>query len=143
MSLFSITYSSTRLGEFVVNDIVDLAERAAAYNTACDITGYLCHSDDHFLQTIEGDYEEVNRVYHTRIVTARSHRDLRLLHVQTLNSRRFAFWAMGFANVSPADRQLLLQFFPKGVMDPDSISGTGAVDFLQALSHAPDTFHLR
>ncbi len=143
MSLKSITYSSAIVGDFVVSDVVDLAERAAAYNTPSDVTGFLCQADGRFLQSIEGDDEVVNRIYHTRIVPSRRHRDLRLIQVTTLRSRRFASWSMGFANVLAEDRALVLRFFPTGAVEPERISIEGVVEFLQALSVSADTFRLR
>ncbi len=143
MSLFSITYTSVRIGAFAVKDIVTLAERAAAYNAVSEVTGFLCHADGRYLQVIEGEYEEVNRIYHTRIVPARSHRDLRLLHLQVQYARRFADWAMGFANVGPADRALLQRYFPDGTLNPDPATGAIALEFLQALSASAETFTLR
>jgi hypothetical protein len=104
MSLFSITYVSTRVGDFIAKRIVDLAERASAYNSVSEVTGFLCHVDALFLQTIEGEYAEVNRIYHTRIVPARTHRNLRLIQLETHAERRFANWTMGFADITPADR---------------------------------------
>jgi hypothetical protein len=142
MSLISITYFSMIVGEFVASDIVDLAERASAYNTPSNVTGFLCQADGCFLQSIEGDAEIVNRIYHSRILPSRRHREPRLLLVSTLRTRHFSSWAMGFANVLPADRALLLRYFPRDVMEPDRISGEGSLEFLQALSIAADTFKL-
>jgi Sensors of blue-light using FAD len=143
MNLFSITYVSSRVGDFVVNRIVDLAERAAAYNSVSEVTGFLCHLDGRFLQTIEGDYDEVNRIYHTRIAPARSHQDLRLIQLETHSARRFPNWTMGFANIGPADRALVLQYFPDGIDSPDPINGAAAAEFLRALNESAETFKLR
>jgi hypothetical protein len=143
MNLFSITYVSSRTGEFVVNRIVDLAERAAAYNSVSEVTGFLCHVDGRFLQTLEGDYDEVNRIYHTRIVPAKSHRDLRLIQLETHQERRFPNWTMGFANIAPTDRALLQHYFPDGLEGPEQINGVAAAEFLRALSESAETFTLR
>jgi FAD-dependent sensor of blue light len=143
MNLFSITYVSARVGDFLVNRIVDLAERAAAYNSVSEVTGFLCHVDGRFLQTIEGDYGEVNRIYHTRIVPARSHMDLRLIQLETHPERRFPNWTMGFANIAPTDRALLLQYFPDGIDSPEPMKGPAAAGFLRALGESSETFTLR
>jgi hypothetical protein len=143
MSLFSITYVSTRVGDFIAKRIVDLAERASAYNSVSEVTGFLCHVDALFLQTIEGEYAEVNRIYHTRIVPARTHRNLRLIQLETHAERRFANWTMGFADITPADRALLLRFFPNGIAETDRLSGPAVAGFLRALSESIEIFTLR
>jgi hypothetical protein len=143
MNLFSITYVSSRIGDFVVNRIVDLAERSAAYNAVSEVTGFLCHADGRFLQTLEGDYDEVNRIYHTRIVPARSHRDLRLVRIESHPERRFPNWTMGFANIAPTDRLLLQRYFPEGLEGPERIDGVAAAGFLRALGESAETFTLR
>jgi hypothetical protein len=143
MSLFSITYLSARVGDFVVSRIVDLAERAAAYNAVSAVTGFLCHVDGWFLQAIEGEYDEVNRIYHTRIVPARSHQRLRLIHVEVPPARRFANWTMGFANIAPTDQALLRHHFPHGFPGPEPISGAAAMALLRSLSESAETFTLR
>jgi len=143
MNLFSISYVSSRIGDFDVKRIVDLAERAAAYNSVSEVTGFLCHVDGRFLQTLEGDYDEVNRIYHSRIVPARSHRDLRLIQLETHPDRRFPNWTMGFANIAPTDRALLLRYFPDGLTGPEPINGAAAAGFLRALGESAETFTLR
>jgi hypothetical protein len=139
MSLFSITYTSVRVGPFIVKDFVDLAERSAAYNAVSEVTGFLCHADGQFLQTLEGEHQEVNRIYHTRIVPARSHNDLRLIHLEHPTERRFLRWSMGFANVAPSDQALLRRFIPTGLTQAELIVGIEALNFLQALSASEDT----
>lgn len=142
MSLFSITYTSVRVGNLVVNEMVDLAERASAYNAVSDVTGFLCHIDGHYLQTIEGEYEEVNRIYHVRIAPAQSHRDLRLIHLEVPVQRRFSQWNMGFANVAASENERLRRYLPAGIAQPERIVGVAALDLLQSLSTSNETLTL-
>jgi len=142
MSLFSITYTSVRVGDLVVNDMVDLAERASAYNAVSGVTGFLCHIDGHYLQTIEGEYEEVNRIYHQRIAPAQSHRDLRLIHLESASQRRFGQWNMGFANVTASQDARLKRYLPTGMVHPERIVGVAALELLQSLSTSNETLTL-
>jgi hypothetical protein len=136
MNLIRLTYTSTLIGPPVLDDLRKLSERAAAHNAQQDVTGFLCYSGGLFLQALEGDEHVVNRIYHSRIVTDPMHEDLRILNVSSVMSREFEAWAMGFADVKPDDRPLVLRFFPKGSVEPARIDAKGSIAFLSALSAA-------
>jgi hypothetical protein len=134
VSLISLTYASTLVGDPIPSDVFDLSVRASAHNALYGVTGFLCLSDGRFLQALEGDDEVVNRIYHTRIVPDTRHEDLRVLRATRVRSRQFSAWAMGFANIRVEDRALILRFFPGGTLRPEHITSRGALDFLRALS---------
>lgn len=88
------------------------------------------------MQTLEGDEQVVNRIYHSRIVKDPMHEDLRILNASSITSREFETWAMGFSDIKPDDRPLVLRFFPKGKVEPARIDAKGSIAFLSALSAA-------
>ena len=136
MNLIRLTYTSTLIGEPRLGDLRQLSERAAFHNAQHDVTGFLCYAGGVFLQALEGDEQIVNRIYHSRIVTDRMHQDLRLLSVTSITSRDFEGWAMGFAEIKPEDRPLVLRYFPAGSVEPARIDAKGSIAFLSALSTA-------
>ena len=62
-------------------------------NRRLDIAGMLAQSDGHFVQWLEGR-TEVIRDMMTKIAGDRRHREVRLLHEESIERRRFSRWAM-------------------------------------------------
>jgi len=134
MSLIRLLYTSTLVDELKFSQMVELADAAHAHNAPCGVTGFLCYSNQRFLQVLEGDGPTVNHIYHSRIVPARAHRDSLLLHVAPIVARQFAGWFMGFANIGPSGQSLILRYFPHGKMDAELITPEGALEFLREVS---------
>jgi hypothetical protein len=62
-------------------------------NRRLDITGMLAQSDGHFVQWLEGRTEVIREMM-TKIAADRRHREVRLLHEEPIERRRFSRWAM-------------------------------------------------
>jgi len=143
MSLIRLVYTSTLVDELKFSRLVELADAAHAHNASCGVTGFLCYSNQRFLQVIEGDGETVNRIYHSRIVPASAHREPLLLHVAPIVARQFGAWFMGFANIGPSSQSLVQRYFPHGKMDAELITPEGALEFLRELSVRRPTRRVR
>jgi hypothetical protein len=62
-------------------------------NDALEITGTLLASQTHFLQVIEGKYEQVNKLFMT-IAHDPRHTGIQLVSFDLIDSRLFAGWGM-------------------------------------------------
>ena len=57
------------------------------------ITGFLLASRSHFMQVIEGRYEDVNRTF-MRIVRDKRHTDVEIVGFDVISGRLFGGWSM-------------------------------------------------
>ena len=82
--------SKSKIGWGVVKKIITTSEE---YNTGFDITGVLLATESHFLQVIEGGFDEVNRLF-MRIARDPRHDELQLISFGCVDGRLFGGWAM-------------------------------------------------
>jgi len=73
-----------------VNELIDASE---ANNEEAGITGVLLASNTHFLQVLEGGFDEINRLF-LRIARDSRHEDVQLISFGCVESRLFGGWAM-------------------------------------------------
>ncbi len=73
------------------------------------ITGVLCHGNGVFLQALEGERQEVSRLFQA-IARDPRHHDVVLLHYEDICQRDFAGWAMGHVNAARINTATLLKF---------------------------------
>ena len=71
----------------------DILHSSEAYNESHGITGVLLASNTHFLQVLEGNYEDVNEAF-MRIVRDERHTDIRLIGFSVIDARLFGGWGM-------------------------------------------------
>ena len=74
----------------LVNKIISSSEE---HNAKEGITGILLATRSHFLQVIEGDFVEINKVF-LRIARDPRHEDVQLIGFDCVESRLFGGWAM-------------------------------------------------
>nr|WP_274601706.1 BLUF domain-containing protein [Stenotrophomonas maltophilia] len=73
--LRAIAYASEAIPGLSMDHVDDLARAAAGFNFEACVTGVLLYDGLRFLQYIEGPEDSINVVY-SRILSARSHREL-------------------------------------------------------------------
>ena len=132
--LVRLLYAS-RATETIDESLLDSIVRSSeARNREHGITGILCSYPDGgvFLQALEGARDEVNTLY-ANIVRDQRHRDVTLLHYEEIQERRFAGWRMGSVDLKRINLSMILRFSEKPVLDPFSMSGTGALALLEEL----------
>ena len=81
-----------------------ILRKAHAWNTQNDITGVLCEGQGMFLQALEGERGKVTRLY-ARIFADPRHKDLELIHCESITERRYGEWSMVRVNLSDVDPQ--------------------------------------
>lgn len=143
MPLLRMMYTSQTVGDPPLAEIENLIRRAAAWNAQRGLTGYLAYGTQHFLQVLEGDRTEVNRVYHERIVVDPRHRHLAVIAVDNVSSRIFVDWPMGFGHITREHQRLLATYFPHGELQPLFATPAGCLEFLRGLSTASHFGSLR
>lgn len=96
-----------------------ILQKAHAWNTQNDITGVLCEGQGVFLQALEGERGKVTRLY-ARIFADPRHKDLELIHCESITERRYGQWSMARVSLSDVDPQTKI-IWPD--FDPYSASG--------------------
>jgi len=74
----------------IVRSITSVSEKS---NEACGVTGVLLASRTHFLQALEGKFEDVNSVFR-RIARDERHEELSLIGFSLIDARLFGSWGM-------------------------------------------------
>lgn len=101
MNLYQLVYTSTRKSHCDDTEIQKILDSCKRNNPSKDITGVLLHSDDHFIQYLEGS-KDIIKLYDLIKDDPRHSRAV-LLSYGPLKERVFPAWHMGYKNV-PKDK---------------------------------------
>jgi len=91
--MFRLIYKSRSTDTIDRDTVSDILHTSAARNRSNRITGVLLATPSHFLQVIEGGFEEVNRTF-MRIVGDPRHDDVRLIYFGPAEDWLFEGWVM-------------------------------------------------
>jgi len=102
--MFHLIYLSSAVAPFSAADLQALLEISRRNNTASDVTGLLLYRDGDFLQVIEGEEAVLDQLY-AKISRDPRHRRLTVLFRESIPSREFKDWSMGFRDLSSTPGQ--------------------------------------
>lgn len=100
-SLYQLVYSSRRTPLCTDSEIHKILASCEKNNPSKDITGVLLHSEDNFIQYLEGD-KDIIKLYDL-IKDDKRHKNVVLLSYGPLKERVFPSWHMGYKNL-PKER---------------------------------------
>ncbi|MFY9812203.1 BLUF domain-containing protein [Aquabacterium sp.] len=130
--LVRLLYAS-RAAEPLTPQVIDsILTTSRKTNPALGVTGLLCHSDEIFMQVLEGGRDAVNHLY-SRICSDPRHRDVIVLHHEEITERRFSGWTMGQVNLERVNPSILLKYSERPVLDPYAVSGKVSMALLDEL----------
>ena len=130
--LVRLLYAS-RAAEPLTPEVIDsILTTSRKTNPALGVTGLLCHSDEIFMQVLEGGRDAVNQLYR-RICSDSRHRDVIVLHHEEITERRFSGWTMGQVNLERVNPSILLKYSERPVLDPYAVSGKVSMALLDEL----------
>ncbi len=92
-------YASSATIRLSQRDLLALLKLSRAKNEACGLTGMLLYRDGTYLQFLEGQRSDVDRLF-TRLQVDRRHSDVRLLREGVLPKRLFPEWSMAYKNLA-------------------------------------------
>ncbi len=130
--LIQLTYASRTSRAITGDDLKDILNASQRNNSRVGVTGTLCLANGIFLQQLEGDRSEVNRLYH-RILNDPRHRDPAVLDFSEITSRRFSTWAMGSLAPIEANRHIFLKYSRAASFDPYGMSSHTLKEFFGEL----------
>lgn len=130
--LVRLLYAS-RVSDNKMSEIVQqIMQQSRQHNPQFGITGILCHSDDIFLQVLEGGRANVNQLY-AYILQDKRHTDVILLDYEEISERRYAGWTMGQVNLHKINPSILLKYSSLPVLEPHRMSGKMSLALIEDL----------
>ncbi len=130
--LIQLTYASRTSRAITPEDLTAILDASQRNNARVGVTGTLCLANGIFLQQLEGDRTEVNRLYH-RILADPRHREPAVLDFSEISSRRFSTWAMGSLAPIAANRHIFLKYSRSASFDPYGMSSSTLKEFFNEL----------
>jgi hypothetical protein len=117
--MYRLIYKSRVTRELDWPVIEDILHHSAANNSLAEVTGFLLATRNHFLQVLEGRFEDVNETFF-RIARDPRHARIQLLSFEVVDARLFESWAMKGIGILDANTDLARQLIAKyGEQDGD------------------------
>lgn len=91
--MYRLIYKSRSMEKIDWSTVREIISSSEGNNPDLDITGVLLATKTHFLQVIEGGFDEINRLF-MRIARDTRHEDIQLISFACVESRLFGGWAM-------------------------------------------------
>lgn len=132
-SLVRLIYMSRVSEGFGPESLRTILSSARRRNARVGITGMLGFNAEYFIQVLEGGRAAVCERYHA-IVGDDRHHDITLLSFDSIDARRFDEWTMGYVALNETTHHALLKYTPNGLLEPDGLTGDGALGLLTELS---------
>jgi len=127
--LIRLLYVSQPVGPVTTTMTTLILEKSKSHNKKENITGILCQGSGLWMQVLEGERSQVNALY-SRIMADRNHRNVELLSMEEITTRRFGEWSMALVYLSKDD-PLVKMSHPE--FDPYSASAKDAISILDEL----------
>jgi hypothetical protein len=127
--LVRLLYVSQSVGPVTTTVTNSILEKSSANNKKINVTGVLCQGSGLWMQVLEGERAQVNILY-ARIMTDRHHKNVQLLSIEEIESRRFGQWSMALVYLSKDDPMVQMAH-PE--FDPYSATAKDAMSLLEEL----------
>ena len=118
--MYRLIYKSTGVNPINWDTVESIMHASEANNQRANITGALLASNCHFLQIIEGRYEDVNDLF-MRIVKDQRHCNLKLIAFHPIDARLFDSWNMKGIGVFDFNKELEQELIKKYGQQSDEV----------------------
>jgi hypothetical protein len=109
-----------------------ILEQSRRNNARRGVTGLLCHTQDVFVQVVEGGREAVCELL-AKLFADQRHQDVTILVFEEIAERQFGNWTMGRVNLDAVNPALLLKYSEKAELQPLRASGRATMALLLEL----------
>lgn len=96
--LYRMVYTSARKANCDDDDIQSILEAAQKNNSKLGVTGILVHTNDRFIQVLEGELMNIMMLYR-KISKDPRHAGARIRFCEPVKERHFANWHMAYKNM--------------------------------------------
>ena len=91
--MYRLIYKSRSVKTLDWDIVKSITSASEANNNRCGVTGVLLASATHFLQSLEGNFEDVNATFR-RIARDERHTDMSIVSFSVVDARLFGGWGM-------------------------------------------------
>ena len=122
--LVRLLYVSQPVGPITTTVTTSILVKSQANNKKANITGILCQGAGLWLQALEGERSQVNRLY-SRIMGDRQHQNLEILSMHEIKHRQFEQWSMALVHLDKDDPMVKMahpEFDPYTATSKEAIS---------------------
>ncbi|AZP11695.1 BLUF domain-containing protein [Undibacterium parvum] len=130
--LVRLLYASRATDDKLCEMVQSIMQQSREHNPQNGITGILCHSDQVFMQVLEGGREAINTLY-GKILRDPRHTDVVILHYEEISERRYSGWTMGQANLSKINPSIMLKYSDLPELNPHRMSGKMSLALIEEL----------
>lgn len=100
--MIRLLYISSAVKPMNDNELLGLLQECRHSNSKEGITGMLLYCGESFIQVLEGEESDLDRLFKI-IKKDPRHTNVTILEKKTITERKFANWSMGFKNISDED----------------------------------------
>jgi hypothetical protein len=100
--MIQLSYISSASHPMTTEELVQLLQQCLTNNRRHGLTGMLLYGNETFLQTLEGEEDQVDALYE-KILRDPRHANVKSLTRKTVETRQYADWTMGFKRISEAE----------------------------------------
>ena len=122
-------YVSRAAGPQTGTTTAGILAASEAHTAAHGVSGVLCQGQGLYLQVLEGERGEVNRLY-ARILRDPRHQDVQMLSLEEITERRYPQWSMAHVMLPDSDAMVRMKH-PE--FDPYSASGAFVLQLVEEL----------
>jgi len=116
MCMYYLIYASKSRGIIDEDQLEHILVHSTIFNKINAITGMLIYSDNHFLQLIEGNKEDVLNLWNA-IQNDTRHTDIHKINEGVIEKRYFPDWTMGYKSANYMDLNLI-----EGYRNPNDVN---------------------
>ena len=127
--LVRAVYVSRAVGPQTGTVTARILATAETHNATHAISGVLCQGQGLYLQVLEGERAQVNRLY-AQILQDRRHQDVQMLSFEEITERRYPDWSM--AHVVLPDDEAMVRMQHRG-FDPYSVPAAVVLQLVDEL----------
>ena len=137
--LVRLLYISQSVGPVTSTVTTSILEKSHKNNQKSNITGILCQGSGLWMQALEGERTQINKLY-SQIMSDRRHQNLEILAMEEITQRRFGQWSMALVYLSKEDPMIQMAH-PE--FDPYSASANDAMSLFDDLIKSSSPIVLR
>ena len=122
--LVRLLYVSQPVGPVTSTVTTLVLEKSHKNNKKANITGILCQGSGLWMQVLEGERNQINKLY-SQIMSDRRHQNLEILLMEEITHRRFGEWSMALVCLNKEDPMIQMahpQFDPYSASAHDAMS---------------------
>ena len=106
--MYRLIYKSRSIGKVDWDFVNEILGSSQEYNSEQDVSGVLLATNTHFLQVLEGSFDDVNEIF-SRIALDKRHEKMQLISFTCVEKRLFKNWAMNGIGVFDFNMELARQ----------------------------------